>query len=138
MTMALPHTKTSGSARMAVVYITVGAILCVWTAIWYIWMNRHPPETDGPYFWCYGFFFTGMTLMIIGLAVGKIGQSARHAEAPPDTSNAQGAAQLQAATPPAVAAQPVSPAAPVIPGSAPALVATAPPATAVPAAMPRT
>jgi hypothetical protein len=93
--VALPHTRTSGSARMAVLYITIGAIVDVWTTIWYIWMNRHGTQSDGPYFWCYGFFFTGLTLMIIGLAVGRIGRSARHAEAPVDTTSSNAAVQAQ-------------------------------------------
>ncbi len=93
--MALPHTKTSGAARMAVIYVTIGALLDVWTTIWYIWMNRHGTETDGPYFWCYGFFFTGLTLMIIGLALGQIGRAARHAEAPADTTASNAAVNAQ-------------------------------------------
>jgi hypothetical protein len=88
---------------MAVVYITIGAILVVWTVVWHVWMNRHPPQGDGPYFWCYGFMLTGLTLIIIGLALGRIGRSARTAEAPPDTSNTHGVAQLQGATPPVAA-----------------------------------
>ena len=93
--MALPHTKTSGAARMAVIYITIGAVVDVWTTIWYIWMNRHGTQSDGPYYWCYGFFFTGLTLIIIGLALGRIGRSARHAEAPADTTASNAAVQAQ-------------------------------------------
>ena len=73
--MALPHTKTSGSARTAVLYITLGAVMDVWTVLWYVWINRHGTQNDGPYFWCYGFFLTGLTLVIIGLALGRIGQA---------------------------------------------------------------
>jgi hypothetical protein len=134
--MALPHTKTSGAARMAVVYITLGAITVVWTSLWYFWMNRHPPQSDGPFFWCYGFLLTGLTLIIIGLAVGRIGQSARTAEAPPDTSNRTGLAQLQGATPPAAAPGTLLPqaarATPVAPAGVVAPVAPAQPAPVVP------
>jgi hypothetical protein len=80
--MAVPQTQTSGAARLAVVYITVGAIMDVWTVVWLIWMKTHDDATDADYFWCYGFMLTGLVLVVIGLALGKIGQSARPAEAP--------------------------------------------------------
>ncbi|HEY7313810.1 MAG TPA: hypothetical protein VH643_30955 [Gemmataceae bacterium] len=125
--MALPHTKPSGSARLAVVYITIGTIMGVWSTLWYIWMIRHGTQTDAPYFWCYGFFLTGLALIIIGLAVGRIGRAARHAESPTDVSDAkappaQTVAQpmIQPAAPPAVPraapVAPVAPAPPVAPG----------------------
>ena len=69
---------------MAIVYITIGAIMDVWSGLWYFYMHRHEPGADGPYFWCYGFFLTGLTLIIIGLALGRIARAARHDEAPPD------------------------------------------------------
>jgi hypothetical protein len=127
--MALPHTKTSGAARMAVLYITVGALTCVWTVIWYIWMNNHGTQSDAPYYWCYGFFLTGLTLMIIGLALGRIGRAARHAEAPADAtaSNPTQQALQQAAAP---AAHPA--ATPAAPGGSTAAPAPAPGGAAAP------
>jgi hypothetical protein len=74
--------KTAASARMAVGYITFGALLVVWTVIWYIYLQRHD-ASDRPYYWCAGFFFTGVTFIVIGLAVGRIGRQARHADIPP-------------------------------------------------------
>jgi hypothetical protein len=122
--MALPHTKTSGAARTTVFYITIGAILDVWMILWYIWMVRHGTTTDAPFFWCYGFFFTGLILIVIGLALGKSGRFARHAEAPPDVIESKVAPSqpvapsplqqpnaqpvVQPAAPPAVAAPPVT------------------------------
>ena len=97
--MALPPTKTSGSARTAVLYITLGAILDVWTITWFFWMNRHGTSTDTPYFWCYGFFFTGLVLIVIGLTVGRIGRVAQNAEAPADIPNGK-AAQPPISAPP--------------------------------------
>jgi hypothetical protein len=93
--MALSQIKTSGAARMAVIYITTGAIMDVWTVLWFIWMKRHATTDDGPYFWCYGFFLTGLTLLIIGLALGKIGRAARHAEAPSETTSSNAASAQQ-------------------------------------------
>jgi len=121
--MALPHTKTSGAARTAVIYITIGAILGVWTVIWYIWMVRHGTASDAPYFWCYGFFFTGVILIVIGLALGKIGRVARHAEAPADVTESKVAPSQLAAPPPLQQ-----------PNAQPVAQPTAPPAAAVPPA----
>lgn len=107
--MALPHTQTSGAARLAVVYITAGAIVDVWTALWYVWMGQHGEEPgSSSYFWCYGLFLTGLTLVFIGLGVGRIGRSARHAEAPADTT--MPAVPQQAVASAAPAAMPVAPA----------------------------
>jgi hypothetical protein len=97
--MTLPHAKTSGSARTAVLYITLGAILDVWTITWYLWMNRHGPSTDTPYFWCYGFFFTGLVLIVIGLTVGRIGRVAQSAEASENITDSK-AAQPPISAPP--------------------------------------
>jgi hypothetical protein len=68
---------------MAITYITVGALAIVWTGIWYFYLNSYPPQTPAPYYWCTGILLSGVALMIIGLAIGQIGRSARHAEMPP-------------------------------------------------------
>jgi hypothetical protein len=86
-------TITSG-ARAALMYISVGSVMIVWSAIYYFYLNNHPPaQGDGPWYWCTGFLATGFTLLIIGLAVGWIGRSARQAEQPHaliNTRDAQG------------------------------------------------
>jgi hypothetical protein len=109
--MALPRTKTSGSAFMAVMYVTVGAIMCVWSGLWYWFQQRHQSGSDNSYFWCYGFFLTGLALLIIGLALGRIGRQARHAEAPPDATPTN--------APPPVATAPAPVAMPSVPMQAP-------------------
>jgi hypothetical protein len=101
--------KPSNAARMAVIYITVGALLVVWTAIWWLYLSRHE-GSDSLFYWCYGFFFTGLVLMVIGITIGRIGRSgrsARHAELPPEVSKNERTAE------PAVTAPQ--------PGAAPAL-----------------
>lgn len=116
---------------MAVVYITVGAIMDVWTILWFDYMRRHGTASDGPYYWCYGFFFTGLTLIIIGLALGRIGRAARHAESPPDTTSSNQAVRAQQpAVPPAGVA-------PAPPGVAPMATPVPPVAGAPPAYQPR-
>lgn len=88
-------TKQATSATTALIYITVGALTDVWTVIYYLWLQRHE-GSDNAYLVCYGFFFSGLVLMLIGLGVGKIGRSARPAEvAPaPDTVVAPPTAQV--------------------------------------------
>jgi hypothetical protein len=86
---------------MAVIYITVGAILAVWTAVWYVYLH-YTNAPAGPYFWCYGLFFTGLTLIVIGLALGRIGRAARHAELPPEAPNQPTAQPAPAAGTPLV------------------------------------
>lgn len=72
--------KPSGAARLAVVYITAGALLDVWSGIWYWYLSNHPPEGDKTWYWCYGLLLTGAVLLFIGLALGRIGRAARDAE----------------------------------------------------------
>ncbi|MBL8796133.1 MAG: hypothetical protein JNM56_19685 [Planctomycetia bacterium] len=77
------------SSRLAVGYITGGTLIDVWCLIWYTWLKAHPPESDASYFWCAGLALTGLTLVIIGLALGRIGRSAREAELPPPEATPQ-------------------------------------------------
>jgi hypothetical protein len=122
--------KPSKAAHMAIVYVTVGALLMVWSGVWYAWMlHQSPPDAethrDGWFYVCYAIFFSGLTLFIIGFALGRIGRAGRRAELPPEVA-ATNTAQ------PAVASQPVvqaaAPGQPVVPGQP---VITGQPATAV-------
>lgn len=72
---------TSNSARLAVYYITVGALMIVWTGVWSLYLKTHGPVKDSTWMWCLGFFLTGVALLAIGLTVGHIGRSARQADA---------------------------------------------------------
>jgi len=99
--------------RLAVAYVTIGALIDVWTGVWY-YAFSHPSAPGGglpanQWFWVTGFFLTGLTLMIIGLLIGPLGQYARKSEMPPPEA-AQSEAQIQAtaaATPhPVVQGQP--------------------------------
>lgn len=75
--------KPSAAAKTAVKFITLGALLDVWSGIWFYYMNQHAPKSDVSWYVCLGFLLTGATLVIIGLAIGQIGRAARHAELPP-------------------------------------------------------
>jgi len=88
--------------RTALGYVTVGALMCVWTGVWY-WTRDY--EISRPaWFWVSGFFLTGLTLVFLGLILGPLGRAARHSELPP-TEALQAEAAIQqtaAAHPPAV------------------------------------
>ena len=79
----------SWSSRLAVGYITGGTLIDVWCLIWYSWLKAHPPECDASYYWCVGLALTGLTLVVIGFALGRIGRSAREAELPPKEATPQ-------------------------------------------------
>jgi hypothetical protein len=126
--------KPSPAARTALVYITVGTLAVIWTIIWHFYLRNYPPETDVPYYFCYGFLVSGIALVVIGLAVGQIGRSARHAELPPPevTPTEAQIDQTAAARAPMVA--PVNPAAPVVNPQGQTAVPVAPVAPAAPVA----
>jgi hypothetical protein len=130
--------QPSSAARTALFYITVGALLIVWTGIWFVYLHNYA-ETSTPYYFCTGLCITGVTLLIIGLALGRIGRAARHAELPPPevTAAVANVDQNAAARAPLVA--PVNPAVSVAGATGAAAVpplagaAVVPPAAGVPA-----
>jgi hypothetical protein len=116
-------TSPAFGPRTALIYVTTGAILDVWTVVWYLTRDHSLTRTE--WFWVAGFFLTGLTLIVLGCLLGPLGQAARRSELPPsETIPAEaGIQQAAAANPPPV----VTPA---------ATVAAAPPATPVSAATP--
>jgi len=73
------------AARSALSYITIGALMDVWSTIWFWYMRSADSQHRDPYWWyiCAGVFFSGLVLMAIGFMVGRIGREARRADAPP-------------------------------------------------------
>jgi hypothetical protein len=82
-------TNITSATRAALLYITVGAVMTVWSAIYYTYLNNHPPAqgNDVPWYVCSGFLLTGIALFVIGCAVGWIGRAARQAEVPHEVIN---------------------------------------------------
>lgn len=78
-------TKPSSAPRTALFYITTGALLMVWSAMWWLMFT---PESPLSKFICASLFFSGVVLLIIGFAVGQIGRAARNAELPPKEATA--------------------------------------------------
>jgi hypothetical protein len=75
---------TSSPAKTALIYITVGVLTMVWTAVYWAYRaNEASNANPVPYYWIAGFMATGLALFVIGLATGQIGRAARPAEAAP-------------------------------------------------------
>jgi hypothetical protein len=114
--------QPSSAAKTSLAYITVGALLLVWTGIWYLYMRNNPEGVQlHTWYFCYGLMATGAVSLVIGLAVGRIGRQARHADLPPAEVTQQQARidQAAAAQPIVVAPAPANPA--VQPGVVPAI-----------------
>ncbi len=75
--------KPSGAAPAALFYITIGALMTVWSGIWYSWLRGHESSSQGVHYLCMGFLATGIVLLLIGFTLGPISRWARHAELPP-------------------------------------------------------
>lgn len=127
--------KPSSAARTALVYITLGALTVIWTLVYYWWRKDHPPEGGGDAYKyvSLGFLVTGLTLFVIGLAVGQIGRAARHAELPPPEVTGVEARVEQAAASRAPMIAPVNPAAAAIAPNGQGVIASAPLSGAGPA-----
>jgi hypothetical protein len=115
----LVHNKPSAAARMALAYITVGALTVIWTGVWWAYLRTQEVASVTSYYYCVGFMLTGFTLLVIGLALGRIGRAARPADVGGVEVPGQGAKPSE--TVPVTAAPPPPP---------------APPATSAPTAIP--
>jgi hypothetical protein len=94
--------KPAFGPRVALIYVTAGSLLDVWTAVWYFYQVRgNPTVSNNAYFWLTGLFLTGLTLIFLGLILGPLGQYARKAELPPPGAEhrEQAIQQTAAATP---------------------------------------
>lgn len=124
--------KPGFSPKLSIGFITVGALLDVWTLVWWFTIGKHMELTPGQNFLFYGLLLTGATFLVIGLFLGQIGRAARKAELPPTdaTTRAEAAVQATAAANP----NPGVAAAAMAPGTAVPGAAVMPPAGAVPVA----
>ena len=83
--------KPAFGPRTAIIYITAGSLIDVWTAVWYFVYARddHGAISRNTWFWLAGLFLSGLTLICIGFFLGRIGQAARKAELPPKEAQDQ-------------------------------------------------
>ena len=78
----LGDSKQASSVTTSHMYLTLGGLIDVWFVVYFFYLRNHS-GTDIAYYGVYGLFFTGVLLFLIGLAVGRIGYSARSAEVAP-------------------------------------------------------
>jgi hypothetical protein len=105
--------QPSSAAKTSLLYITIGALTDIWSGVWYIYLRQNPPENPHLWYFAYGFLLTGLTLVIIGFGIGRIGRSARHAELPPEEVTGAVAQVDQDAAQRAPMIAPINPALPI-------------------------
>jgi hypothetical protein len=71
--------QPSSPARTALIYITSGAFIVIWTGVWFVYLYNNHPQNNNVFYWCTGFLVTGLTLAFIGLVLGRMNRSARQA-----------------------------------------------------------
>ena len=107
--------------RVALIYVTIGALIDVWTLVYYFTVARDRELNNVTWFWLSGLFLTGLTLVVLGLVLGPLGRAARKAELPPaEATPSEAAIQAKAAATPHPVVQGAMPAAaPPSPAPAP-------------------
>ena len=71
----------SGSARMAVGYITSGILMIVWTGVWMHYLYNYAESSSRGYWYISsGLMLSGFALLAIGILMGRIGQEAKNAD----------------------------------------------------------
>jgi len=97
----LTNKRRTPGGKAAVIYVTVGALIDVWSGIWGFYLLNNPGHGTAAWYWCYGLLLTGAALVLIGMAIGWIGRSRpvrRHAGPPhEDVSSAATANELPVA-----------------------------------------
>ena len=67
--------KPSSAPRTALTFITLGVVMTIPSAVWYLMFH---PETPTARFFCICFLLLGIAFLVIGFSVGYISRSARH------------------------------------------------------------
>ena len=75
--------KPSSAAPTSLFYITVGALMTVWSGIWYACLHNAGSSSIAMNYVCIGCLVSGLVLLFIGFSLGPIARWARHAELPP-------------------------------------------------------
>jgi len=57
---------------MTLFYITVGALMSVWSGIWFYYLRSHSSQDGILNYICLGCLLTGLILLAIGFIVGRI------------------------------------------------------------------
>ena len=75
--------KPSSAAPTSLVYITLGAVLTVWSGIWFMYLRNNPPGHQFVHYVDTGCLLTGIVFLLIGFGLGPMARFARQAELPP-------------------------------------------------------
>jgi ABC-type transport system involved in multi-copper enzyme maturation permease subunit len=75
--------KPSSAAPTALVFITLGALLTVWSGLWFVYLQNNPPAQKFIYYLDTGFLLSGLVFLAIGFFLGPVARMARQAELPP-------------------------------------------------------
>jgi hypothetical protein len=75
--------KPSSAAPTALVFITLGALLTVWSGLWYVYLQNNPPAHQFVHYLDAGFLLSGVVFLLIGIFLGPMARFARQAELPP-------------------------------------------------------
>jgi RsiW-degrading membrane proteinase PrsW (M82 family) len=75
--------KPSSAAPTSLVFITLGALLVVWSGLWYFYLQNNPPSHQFVHYLDAGFLLSGIVFLMIGIFLGPMARFARQAELPP-------------------------------------------------------
>ena len=75
----IQNNKNSG-ASTALVYVTLGALLAVWSGVWFLYENNLEHPSRGVFYICSGLLLTGISLLMIGFFVGSMSRKAHEVE----------------------------------------------------------
>ena len=75
--------KPSSAAPTSLVYITLGAVMTVWSGLWFFYLQNNPPSHQFVHYVDAGFLLTGIVFLLIGFGLGPMARFARQAELPP-------------------------------------------------------
>lgn len=70
--------RSSAGTGTALFYITVGALMTIWSAVWYLALG---PQSRLAIALCAGLFLSGVAFLVIGFSLGRIAREAKRAEA---------------------------------------------------------
>lgn len=81
----MPQTvrEPSKGAKYAIFYLTAGALVIIWSAVWFYYLVQHDYSAgDIRYYLCTGLLLSGVAVFVIGALIGRIGHEAKQADVP--------------------------------------------------------
>ncbi len=109
----MPQTvrEPSKGAKYAIFYLTAGALVIIWSAVWFYYLMQHDyPAGDIRYYLCTGLLLSGAAVFVIGALIGRIGREAKQADVPVATVATPATSPAPPSTPPKANGTPAAPA----------------------------